>query len=144
MQTSYNEAMAVAVAGMLVDDTNRRIESMFAENAFDPGEAVQLGSSDNQAETVAASVYGVAINNPTAEMDAGSAGQVYAQYDSMSVLTAGRIWVAVDGAVAKDAQAYWDVAAGAFNATSTDNIIVTGGTFKTTTTGAGLAILEIK
>lgn len=144
MQTSYNEAMAVAVAGMLVDDTNRRIESMFAENAFDPGEAVQLGSSDNQAETVAASVYGVAINNPTAEMDAGSAGQVYAQYDSMSVLTAGRIWVAVDGAVAKDAQAYWDIAAGAFNATSTDNIIVTGGTFKTTTTGAGLAILEIK
>ena len=143
MQTAYNENMAVAVIGELVDDTNRRIESMFAENAFDPGDAVQLGTTDNQCETVAASVYGVAINNPTKEMGL-TGGSVYANKDSLSVLTAGRIWVAVDGAVAKDAQAYWDVAAGAFNSTSSGNIAVTGGAFKTTTTGAGMAILEIK
>lgn len=142
MQTSYSESMAVAVVGELVDDTNRRVESMFAENAFDPGDAVQLGTSDNQCETVDASVYGVVINNPTAEM--GVTGQVYAEFDSVSVLTNGRIWVMTDGAVAKDAAAYWDVAAGAFNSTSSGNIAVTGGTFKTTTSGAGLAILEIK
>lgn len=143
MQTTYNEKMDVAVFGQLVDCTNRRVESKFAENAFDAGEAVQIGSSDDQIETVSTSVYGVAIQHPTLTLDADNSA-AYAEYDGVSILTNGRIWVAVDGAVAVGADAYWDVAAGAFNSTSTDNIAVPGGKFVSSTTGAGLAILEIK
>lgn len=142
-QTTYNENMAVAVVGQLVDCTNRRVDSKYAENAFDAGEAVQIGSSDTQIETVDTAVYGVAIQHPTLTLGDDSGTAAYAQYDGVSVLRAGRIWVAVDGAVAVDAQAYWDIAAGAFNSTATDNIIVAGGRFVTSTSGAGLAILEI-
>lgn len=143
MQTAYNEKMAVAVVGQLVDCTNRRIESKYAENAFYAGDAAQNGTTDGQVKTVAASVHGVVVQHALGTLNDDTGLAAYAQYDSISVLTAGRIWVAVDGAVAMDAQAYWDVAAGAFNSTALDNFIVTGGRFRTSTSGAGLAILEI-
>lgn len=143
MQTTYNENMAVAVVGQLVDCTNRRIDSKYAEGAIDAGDAVQIGTADEQVLTATTAVYGVAIQHPTLTMADDTGLAAYAEFDGVSVLRAGRIWVAVDGAVAIDAQAYWDVAAQAFNSTATDNFIVTGGRFVTSTAGAGLAILEI-
>ena len=144
MQTSYDENMAVAVVGQLVDCTNLRIESKYAENSFVAGEAVQIGSSDDQIETVDTSVYGVAIQHPLLTMNDDTGLAAYAEFDGVSIITNGRIWVEVDGAVAIGADAYWDVAAGAFNSTSTDNFAVPGGKFVSSTSGAGLAILEIK
>ena len=143
MQTAYNEKMAVAVVGQLVDCTDRRVESKYAGGAINAGAAVQIGASDTQVVSATTAVHGVAIQHPLLTLGDDSGTAAYAQYDGVSVLRAGRIWVAVDGAVAIDAQAYWDVAAGAFNSTSTDNFIVTGGRFVTSTSGAGLAILEI-
>lgn len=143
MQTTYNEKMDVAVLGQLVDCTNRRVDSKYAEGAIDAGDAVQIGSSDGQVLTATTAVYGVAIQHPTLTMSDDTGNAAYAEFDGVSVLREGRIWVQVDGAVAIDGQAYWDVAAQAFNSTATDNFIVTGGRFVTSTTGAGLAILEI-
>lgn len=143
MQTAYNENMAVAVVGQLVDCTNRRVDSKFAAGAIDAGAAVQIGASDKQVVSATTAVYGVAIQHPLLTMSDTTGEAAYAEFDGVSVLRAGRIWVAVDGAVAIDAQAYWDVAAGAFNSTATDNFIVTGGRFVTSTSGAGLAILEV-
>lgn len=143
MQTTYNEKMALAVVGQLVDCTNRRVESKYAAGAIDAGDAVQIGASDDKVVTATTAVHGVAIQHSVLTMGDDSGTAAYSQYDGVSVLRAGRIWVAVDGAVAIDAQAYWDVAAQAFNSTSTDNFIVTGGRFVTSTAGAGLAILEI-
>lgn len=143
MQTTYDEKMDVAVVGQLVDCTNRRVDSKFAEGAIDAGDAVQIGTADDQVLTATTAVYGVAIQHPTLTMSDDTGSAAYAEFDGVSVLRQGRVWVQVDGAVAIDAQAYWDVAAQAFNSTSTDNFIVTGGRFVTSTSGAGLAILEI-
>lgn len=143
MQTAYNENMAVAVVGQLVDCTNRRIVSKYAEGAIDAGDAVQTGSADDQVLTATTAVTGVAIQHPLLTLGDTSGTAAYAEFDGVSVLEAGRVWVAVDGAVAINGQAYWDVAAQAFNSTATDNFIVTGGRFKSSTSGAGLAILEI-
>lgn len=143
MQTAYDEKMDVAVLGQLVDCTNRRVDSKFAEAAIDAGDAVQIGTADTQVDVVTTAVYGVAVQHPTLTMSDDTGEAAYAEFDGVSVLRQGRIWVAVDGAVAVDAPAYWDITAGAFNATSTDNIAVTGGRFVTSTSGAGLAILEI-
>lgn len=143
MQTTYNEKMDVAVVGQLVDCTNRRVDSKYAEGAIDAGDAVQIGTDDTQVLTATTAVYGVAIQHPTLTMSDDTGSAAYAEFDGVSVLREGRIWVQVDGAVAIDAQAYWDVAAQAFNSTSTDNFIVNGGRFVTSTSGAGLAILEI-
>jgi hypothetical protein len=143
MQTTYNEKMDVAVVGQLVDCTNRRIDSKYAEGAIDAGDAVQIGTSDNQAVTATTAVYGVAIQHPTLTMSSDTGLAAYAEFDGVSILRAGRIWVQVDGAVAIDGQAYWDVAAQAYNSTLTANFEVVGGRFITSTAGAGLAILEI-
>lgn len=143
MQTTYNEKMDVAVVGQLVDCTNRRVDSKYAEGAIDAGDAVQIGTDDTQVLTATTAVYGVAIQHPLLTLGDETGTAAYAEYDGVSVLRQGRIWVQVDGAVAVDAQAYWDVAAQAFNSTATDNFIVTGGRFVTSTSGAGLAILEI-
>lgn len=143
MQTTYNEAMAAAVVGQIVDCTNLRIDSKYAEGAIDAGDAVQIGTADTQVLTATTAVYGVAIQHPTLTLGDTTGTAAYAQYDGVSVLREGRVWVAVDGAVAIDAQAYWDVAAQAFNSTALDNFIVTGGRFVTSTSGAGMAILEI-
>ncbi len=143
MQTTYNEKMDVAVVGQLVDCTNRRVDSKYAEGAIDAGQAVQIGTDENQVVAATTAVYGVAIQHPTLTMSDDTGLAAYAEFDGVSVLRSGRIWVQVDGAVAVDAQAYWDVAADAFNSTSTDNFEVVGGRFVTSTSGAGLAILEI-
>lgn len=143
MQTAYTENMSAAVLGQLVDCTNRRVDSKFAEAAIAAGDAVQIGTNSDQAVTSTTAVYGVAIQHPTLTMSDDTGLAAYAAGDGVSILRAGRVWVAVDSAVSIDEQAYWDVAAGAFNSTATDNFIVTGGRFVTETSGAGLAILEI-
>lgn len=143
MQTTYNEKMDVAVVGQLVDCTNRRVESKYAEAAINAGSAVQIGTDDNQVATTTTAVYGVAIQHPVLTLDDDTGTAAYAQYDGVSVLTNGRIWVQVNAAVAIGDAAYYEVSGDAFNATNT-NVAVPGGKFVSSTTGAGLAILEIK
>lgn len=143
MQTAYNENMAVAVQGQLVDNTNRRVESKFAEEAIVAGYAVQIGTDTNQVEVASTGVYGVAIQHPTMTLD-DSGDAAYEEFDAVSVLTQGRVWVMTDGAVAVGAQAYWDATASAFNSSSSGNVIVNGGRFVLDTSGAALTILEIR
>lgn len=68
----------------------------------------------------------------------------YAANDAVNVARKGIVWVKVSGAVAKDATAYVDLGAadGSFTSTSSNNL-ATGGVFKSTTSGAGMAKLEI-
>lgn len=144
MQTTYNEKMDVAVVGQLVDCTNRRVDSKYAEGAIDAGDAVQIGTADDQVLTATTAVYGVAIQHPTLTLDTNNSA-AYAEFDGVSVLRQGRIWVQVGLAVAIDDSAYWDDVAGTFSNTDATgaNPPVTGGRFVTSTSGAGLAILEI-
>lgn len=68
----------------------------------------------------------------------------YEDTDTVSVLRKGQVWSEVSVAVTADEDAYVDVAAGTgkFTNVSSDNV-ATGGKFRSTTTGAGLAIVEI-
>lgn len=145
MQTTYNEKMDEAVLGQLVDCTNRRIDSKFAENTIEAGDAVDIGTADNQVIKAVSAVYGVAIQHPTLVMDDSTGNAQYEQYEGVSVLRQGRMWVQVGLAVAIDDSAYWDDVAGTFSNTdnTSANPPVTGGRFITSTSGAGLAILEI-
>lgn len=145
MQTTYDEKMDVAVVGQLVDCTNRRVDSKYAEAAIEAGDAVDIGTADDQVVKAVSAVYGVAIQHPTLTMSDDTGLASYEQYDGVSVLRQGRIWVQVGLAVAIDDSAYWDDVAGTFSNTDATgaNPPVTGGRFVTSTSGAGLAILEI-
>lgn len=85
------------------------------------------------------------------QVSASSAAAEYAPFHTVSILRQGRILVAVEGAVTVGAAAFFRYTAsgslpvGGFSVTddgSTDP--VTGGTFQSSTTGAGLAVLELK
>lgn len=69
---------------------------------------------------------------------------VYAANDAVNIARKGVVWVKVGAAVTKDSTAYVDLATadGSFTSTSSNNL-ATGGVFKSTTTGAGLAKLQI-
>lgn len=73
-------------------------------------------------------------------------GTEVAQYvatDSVSVLRKGKVWVETSKAVDADDTAYVDLSAsGKFTDASSGNL-ATGGTFRSTVSGAGLALLEI-
>jgi len=68
----------------------------------------------------------------------------YVQYDAVPYLTKGRIRVVVSEAVAIDDVAYVDLSpvGGKFCKTSSTNL-ATGGVFRSATSGAGIAVLEI-
>ena len=78
------------------------------------------------------------------EMSGLGVAQGYAAKDVVDILRKGRIWVEVSEAVEADDAAYVDVVngEGKFCDTSSNNL-ATGGVFRSATTGAGLAILEI-
>jgi len=68
----------------------------------------------------------------------------YAVNDAVSILRKGVVWVQTSGTVTADDVAYVDLAGGLgkFTSTSTNNM-ATGGKFRSSVTGAGLAKIEI-
>jgi len=64
--------------------------------------------------------------------------------DAVNTIRQGQVWVETSAAVTADSDAYVDVAGGIgkFTSSSSGNL-ATGGKFRSTTAGAGLAKLEI-
>jgi hypothetical protein len=78
------------------------------------------------------------------EMTGLGVAQGYAAKDVVDILRKGKIWVAVSEAVTADAAAYVQLAAGAGKfGVSNSSDLATGGVFRSATTGAGVAVLEI-
>lgn len=150
MQTSVSQYGAAAFAGMLDGIGPKQVRSYAAEEAIPLAYPVKLGTN-KEAEvlktTSGALTIGFALHDHAREQN-GSGSVQYAQYETVSVLTQGRFWVPTDDAVVAGAVANLKVS----NGKLTDEAVTTGieaftqfsARFVTGTSGAGLAIVEIK
>jgi hypothetical protein len=151
MQSSVSQYGPVAFAGLL-DGVNvpRMVRSYAAEAAIGLARPVMLGTNKDEQvlpATTGAAAIGFAIHDQAREQN--SAGLVqYAVKEAVSVLTAGRFWAPTSDAVVAGALANVTVATGAL----TDAAVAAGieaftqvqVTFITSTTGPGLALVEVK
>ena len=152
MQTSYTQYMTPGIAGNKYDCSYSRVDSFACEGgSVAPGMGVILGTDPEKQVKLAAAttsvVAGVALLQ--AKEQAADGTVVYADKDTVPVLNKGRVWVPVIEAVTAGAQAYlvfsgadkgkWAAAAGAGPIASA----ITGGKFVTSTTAAGLAVVEL-
>lgn len=150
MQTTISQYGAAAFKGMLDGIGPRSVSSFAAEEAIPVAYPVKLGTN-KEAEvlkaTAGADVVGFAMHDYARVQDSSGVVQ-YAQYETVSVLKAGRMWVETTDAVVAGATANLTVATGKL----TDEAVAAGieaftqisVKFVTGTTGAGLAIVEIK
>jgi len=149
-QTTISQYGAAAFKGMLDGVGPRSVSSFAAEEAIPMAYPVKLGTNPDKEvlkATTGASAIGFALHDQAREQS--SAGVVqYAQYETVSVLTAGRFWVMTSDAVVAGATANMTIADGTLTDAS-----VAGGIeaftkitvkFVTSTTAAGLAIVEVK
>lgn len=150
MQTTISQYGAAAFKGMLDGIGPRSVSSFAAEEIIPVGFPVKLGTSPDKEvlkATAGAGVVGFALHDHAREQTSAGAVQ-YAQYETVSVLKAGRMWVETTDAVVAGATANLTVATGKL----TDEAVAAGieaftqisVKFVTGTTGAGLAIVEIK
>lgn len=150
MQTTISQYGAAAFKGMLDGIGSRNVRSYAAEEAIPVSYPVKLGT-DKEKEvlkaTTGAGVIGFALHDQAREQDSSGVVQ-YAATETVSVLTQGRMWVETDDAVVAGATANLVVASGKL----TDAAVTTGieaftqisVKFITSTSAAGLAIVEIK
>ena len=153
-QTSVPLYQSAAFAGMLADLAENDIYSYAAEGAVAIGRTVRLGTNKEkqviQSSTATgqgALVVGFAVHDHAREQT--SAGLVqYATTETVSMLKRGRIWVETNDAVVAGAVANLHLSTGKF----TDEAVTTGieaitqltVRFLTSTSAAGLAIVEVK
>lgn len=153
MQLSYNQYMGVAFAGMKVDSMDDHVESFSVEDGpIGVGLAVIAGTDPARqvalAGTAGGKFRGVTLFPGTLTQDADGV-VAYPDKATASVLRKGKVWVPVTAAVAIDGVAFFDNGStpgseGQFNSVddgTTD--AVPGGVFRTSTSGAGLAVLEL-
>ena len=150
MQSTVTQYGAAAFKGMLDGIGTHQVRSYAAEEVIPVAYPVKLGTN-KEAEvlktTSGALAVGFALHDHARVQS--SAGVVqYDQYETVSVLTQGRFWVETTDAVVAGAVANLTVATGKL----TDEAVAAGieaftqftARFVTGTTGAGLAIVEIK
>lgn len=149
-QTSVSQYGAASFKGMLDGIGSHQVRSYAAEEIIPVAYPVKLGTSPEKEvlkATAGAGVIGWALHDHAREQT--SAGVVqYAQYETVSVLTQGRVWVETDDAVVAGSTANLKTS----NGKVTDEAVTTGieaftqvsVKFLTGTTGAGLALVEIK
>ena len=150
MQTSYTQYGDAAFAGLLDSVGPRVVASYAAEEAIPVAYPVRLGNDKDKEvlkATTGANAIGFALHDQAREQN--SAGLVqYGVTETVSVLKQGRLWVTTSDAVVAGATANLTTATGAL----TDAAVAAGieaftqmnVKFITSTSGAGLAIVEIK
>jgi len=150
-QTSVSLYQAAAFKGMLADlTTNNAVMSYAAEAAVPFSIPVMLGT-DKEKEvltaTTAAAAIGFALASHAVEQSSAGVAQ-WGATDTVPVLKTGRVWVETTDAVVAGSVANMTVATGKL----TDAAVAAGieaftqfsARFITSTSGAGLAIVEIK
>ena len=150
MQTTISQYGAAAFKGMLDGIGPHSVRSYAAEEAIPLSYPVKLGTDKAKQvlkATAGAGAICFAIHDQAREQDSNGLVQ-YAAKEAVSVLTAGRLWVETTDAVVAGATANLTVDTGKL----TDEAVAAGieaftqisVKFITGTTGAGLAIVEVK
>lgn len=153
-QTSVTQYGAASFKGMQDGIADNYVISMSAEGAIDVAKPVVLGTNkERQVIEVStdvgqgALVVGFALHDHAREQDENGLVQ-YADKETVSVLKRGRFWVETDDAVVAGAVANLKLS----NGKLTDEAVAAGieaitqlsVRFVTGTSGAGLAIVEVK
>lgn len=147
VQSTYSELQPIAQAGMPASgdfSVDTRNCETAAGIAF--GVAVSQGTADDGAVIGGASAavfVGVTIADKSVPNDGGADG--YNQYDSMGVMTRGRIWVTVGGDVTDGGDVTFALATGVLSsiAAGAANFAITGARWMTTATSGNLALLHL-
>lgn len=146
VQTTYAQYHAPSFEGMIADSRDQSVESRIVETAagIGFGKVCVKGTLDDQVRTaVAAAFVGISVaTNMPAENFAPA--DLYPQYSNIPVLRKGAIWVTASVAVAVEDPVYFVPATGVLTNVVGANTIIPGGTWRTSTAGAGLAILLIQ
>jgi len=149
-QTAVNQYQAAGFKGMLYDMQDFNTMSYAAEAAVPFSAAVMLGTSAEKevlVATTAAAAIGFALAAHAVEQSSAGVAQ-WAATDTVPVIKRGRFWVETNDAVVAGSVANLHVASGKL----TDASVTTGieaftqfsARFITATSGAGLAVVEIK
>lgn len=150
MQLSYDSYMAAGIAGTLYDLSDSQIDGFAADTAMIPGIGVvngaTLGKTIKLPSGAVTGFRGVTMLRAH-EQDMGGNLQ-YDAKESIPVISRGRVWVYVTGAVNYDDDVYLvhtGTDAGKFiNATGANQGQITNAKFRTSTAGAGIAVVELK
>jgi hypothetical protein len=150
VQTSYSQTGAAAFAGLLDGIGPKTVVSYAAEEIIPVGCPVRLGTAPAKEVLKAnagATVIGFSLHDHAREQT--SAGAVeYKATDTVSVLKFGRLWVETDDAVAAGAIARLKTSNNKLTdeaaTTGIENFTIISVRFITATTGAGLALVEVK
>jgi len=144
VQTSYAQTILPAVEGMIANSEPHNIISRQLESAagIGFGKVCVQGTADEQirvSETVR-KFRGITVMSHNASRGIADS---YEQYETVPVLERGTIWVMASVAVAVGDPAYYVPATGVITNVATSNTAIPDGSFDSSTTGAGLAILRI-
>ena len=152
MQTAYSQYMTAGIAGEKYDCSFNRVDGYACEGGgVAPGMGVILGTDPEKQVKLAAAttavIAGVALLQ--AKEQAADGNITYADKDTVPVLNKGRVWVPVTEAVTAGNPAYlvfsgtdkgkFAAAAGAGPIAS----VITGARYVTSTTAAGVAVVEL-
>jgi hypothetical protein len=152
-QLAYSQYGAAALKGMLFDLSDYLTQSFAAQGTVAPSQPVTLGTNKEKqcvqqtgAVGQGALVIGFAMANTDMEQSAAGVVQ-FADKESLSVLKRGRMWVETSAAVTAGNVANLTLATGKL----TDAAVAAGieaftqirVRFLTSTTGAGLAAVEV-
>ncbi len=148
--TQYAARQPLGFEGQKVSGEAFNAITRLAETAagIDFGRAVARGTADNQALLLtlgnAAAFIGISVRDVSLRPSSASAGEKYNQYDNMTVLTHGAIFVKVAGAVNDGDAARYDVGTGRFTAAAVAGNVVAlpaGWVFDSTAADGEIAIL---
>jgi hypothetical protein len=157
-QSTYGAYQDAGQAGMLYDTDFRDVMSYSAVGAVKFGGVVKLGTNPATQVSIigtdageGAKAVGIAVASASVEAAFPFVANAVTSYPatvSVPVLKRGRVWVETNDAVVAGASANLHLATGKF----TDEAVAAGieaftqfkATFITGTSGAGLAVLEIK
>jgi hypothetical protein len=145
IQSSYSSTIAVGFAGMLANgETQNRISRTIEDAAgISFGKAAFRGSGDHGVTLTpaAATFMGIVIADAGQVPGVGETADTIAQYQTVSLLTEGVIYVSASVAVADGDQAYV-TSAGLITNVSTSNTAIPA-KFDATTSAAGIVPLRV-
>jgi hypothetical protein len=151
MQTTISQYGPAAFLGLLDGVANpQNVISLAAEGAVGIGRAVERGTvpaKQCKVAGTAAAAIGFALHDHAREQSAAGVVQ-YADKETVSVLTQGRLWIETDDAVVAGAAANLVIAGGKLTdapvGPGIEAFVGIKVTFQSTTAGPGLAIVEVK
>jgi hypothetical protein len=141
IQTTYAARHLPAYEGMIANSEDHTIVSKQVETAagIGFGKVACQGSADDGIVIAAATKF---LGLTEAAHNAGVVGgtvDLYAQYETIPVMTKGVMWVMASEAVAPGDPVYYTAAGGALSKTASGNVLIPNARWDSSTSGAGLA-----